>query len=237
VKIYRETFDDGPGGWYGWRSNFDGEKPLEIADGCAISRSPWWIDYNHAPPGAGYMHLLFILDTQRIPSERKLSVAGNNRFIQQGFGTNFIDAELTFRLKGELLPRDAQLYLLCQGTHDNICTGWLLTGEPISVTKEWSEHTVHCQLDADQWTSMGSRHDRTETYGHRPLETVLADVNVDILLVLYPLDIAPMGPLDGDPHRLRPEVDYPVWRSRLPEGYVVLNEVQIAFARESKNEP
>ena len=120
-------------------------------------------------PGAGYMHLLFILDTQRIPSERKLSVAGNNRFIQQGFGTNFIDAELTFRLKGELLPRDAQLYLLCQGTHDNICTGWLLTGEPISVTKEWSEHTVHCQLDADQWTSMGSRHDRTETYGHRPL--------------------------------------------------------------------
>jgi hypothetical protein len=50
------------------------------------------------------------------------------------------------------------------------------------------------------------------------LERVLRDVNTDILLVLYPLDAAPMGPLAGDPHRLRPERDYPVWRSRLPEG-------------------
>ena len=55
-------------------------------------------------------------------------------------------------------------------------------------------------------------------------------MNTDILLVLHPLDVAPMGPLDGDPHRLRPEKDYPVWRSRLPEGYVWLDEVQIEFA-------
>jgi hypothetical protein len=39
-----------------------------------------------------------------------------------------------------------------------------------------------------------------------------------------------MGPLDSDPHRLRPERDYPVWRSRLPEGYVYLDEVRIEFA-------
>ena len=49
---YTETFDNGPGGWYGWISNAAGPKPLEIKDSCAISRSPWWIDYNHAPPGA-----------------------------------------------------------------------------------------------------------------------------------------------------------------------------------------
>jgi hypothetical protein len=39
-----------------------------------------------------------------------------------------------------------------------------------------------------------------------------------------------MGPdvIDqGDRHRLRPEKDYPVWRSRLPEGYVMLDEVCI----------
>jgi hypothetical protein len=36
-----------------------------------------------------------------------------------------------------------------------------------------------------------------------------------------------MGPIGGDPHRLRPEKDYPVWRSRLPEGYVILDEVRI----------
>ena len=58
---------------------------------------------------------------------------------------------------------------------------------------------------------------------------MLGDVNADILLVLFPLDVAPMGPLNGDPHLLRPEKDYPVWRSRLPEGYVMLDEVRIEF--------
>lgn len=38
-----------------------------------------------------------------------------------------------------------------------------------------------------------------------------------------------MEPLDENPHVLRPERDYPVWRSRLPEGYVMLDEVRIEF--------
>lgn len=230
TKIYRETFEQGPGGWYGWDSNFAGDKPLELDEGCVISRSPWWIDYNHAPPGAGYMHLLFMLDTQRAPSERHMAIAGDNHFVEHGFGTNFVDAELTLRLKGELISHDTELLLLCQGVHDDLCSGWLLTGQPFTVTDDWSESTVHARLDSDQWTCLGSRHDRMATYGHRPLETVLADVNTDILLVLFPLDIAPMGPLDDDPHSLRPEVDYPVWRSRLPEGYVSLDEVRIKFS-------
>jgi len=62
-----------------------------------------------------------------------------------------------------------------------------------------------------------------------PLATVLGDVNVDILFVLHPLDIEPMGPIDGDRHHLRPEKDYPVWRSRLPEGYVLLDEISIRW--------
>ena len=36
--------------------------------------------------------------------------------------------------------------------------------------------------------------------------------------------------VDGEPHILRPERDYPVWRSRLPEGYVVMDTVEIEFA-------
>jgi len=57
----------------------------------------------------------------------------------------------------------------------------------------------------------------------------LSNVNVDILLVLYPLDIEPMEPIEADRHLLRPEKDYPVWRARLPEGYVFLDEVRISF--------
>jgi hypothetical protein len=46
-----------------------------------------------------------------------------------------------------------------------------------------------------------------------------------------------MGPLHGDPHRLRPERDYPVWRSRLPEGYLMLDEVRIEFAKKTGDRP
>lgn len=229
MKEYRESFDEDPGGWFGWISNAIGPRPLEMRDGSAISRSPWWIDYNHAPPGAGYMHLLYMLFTSGAAGEHHREVAGPNRYIAGGFGTDFTNARVTLRLKGELLARGAQLHLLCQGVHDGICTGWLLTGQSFDVTDDWSERSVICTPDERQWTCLGSRHDRTDFYGRTPLTTVLADANADILLVLFPLDIAPMGELNGDPHQLRPEQDYPVWRSRLPEGYVALDEVRIEF--------
>ena len=124
----------------------------------------------------------------------------------------------------------SQLLLLCQAVQEEMCSGWLITGQPVHVTHDWSEQTVIAVPEPADWTCLGARHDRTDFYGEIPLETVLHDVNTDILLVLFPLDIAPMGPLAGEPHRLRPEKDYPVWRSRLPEGYVLLDEVQIEFA-------
>ena len=229
MPTYIETFDDDPGGWFGWISNAAGPRPLEIADGAATSRSPWWIDYNHAPPGAGYMHLLYMLFTAGKAGEHHHEVAGPNRYIAGGFGTDFTNAKITLRLKGELVQNGTQLYLLCQGTHDGICTGWILTGQPFEVTADWSEQTIHCRPDEDQWTCLGCRHDRADYYGRTPLKSVLADVNTDILLVLFPLDVAPMGPIAGDPHQLRPERDYPVWRSRLPEGYVTLDEIRIEF--------
>jgi len=40
-----------------------------------------------------------------------------------------------------------------------------------------------------------------------------------------------MGSIEGDPHILRPEKDYPVWRGRLPEGYVMLDEIRIEFPK------
>jgi hypothetical protein len=231
MRAYRETFDDGPGGWFGFIDNAQGPRPLEVRDSYAVTRSPWWIDYNHAPPGAGYLHLLYMLLTRGAPGERQREVSGENRYIQQGFGTDFTNARITLKLKGELLARGAKLHFLCQGIHDGICTGWLLTGQTFEITEEWSEQTVVCTPDESQWKCLGSRHDRADFYGHTPLAKVLADSNVDILFVLHPLDIAPMGPLDGDPHRLRPERDYPVWRGRLPEGYVLLDEVRIEFPR------
>ena len=230
TQTYVETFDNGAGGWVGWISNAAGPKPLEVRDSCLVSRSPWWIDYNHAPPGAGYLNLLTMLLTRGPFGEHQREVSGENRFVSGGFGTDFTNAKVTLRLKGELIANGAKLCLLVQSVQEDICSGWLLTGDPFVVTPDWSEQTVVAVPDASRWTPLGSRHDRTDYYGTIDLPRVLANVNADILLVLHPLDVVPMGPLAGDPHRLRPERDYPVWRSRLPEGYVLIDEVRIEFA-------
>ena len=89
MGIYTESFDHGPGGWDGWISNSKGPKALEVKESAIISRSPWWIDYNHAPPGGGYMHLLFGLKTSGPESEHERETAGDNRFIAGGYSTGF----------------------------------------------------------------------------------------------------------------------------------------------------
>ena len=226
---YIEHFDKGPAGWYGWISNAAGPARLEVKDGYASSRSPWWIDYNHAPPGLGYMHLLYMLNTGGRPGEHQRETEGENQFLQQGFPTNFTNAQFTLRLRGEVETKGAKCHLLIQGAQNELVSGWLLTGQSFDITPDWSEQTVALVPDATQWSCMQARHDRTESYGELPLSTILADVNVDILLVLYPLEIEPMGAIEGDRHQLRPEKDYPVWRSRLPEGFVCLDEVRIRF--------
>lgn len=236
ARVYRETFDNGPSGWFGWISNHGGPKALEWSPGQVTSRSPWWIDYNHAPPGAGYLHMLAVLLTGgRAHGEAYLDAGGLNRFIEQGFPTDFTDARLTFRLKGELEGRNAHLVLLVQGTVDGLTSGWMLTGSPLSVPEDWAEQTVVAAADEHQWTCLGSRHDRTRSYGHIPLAQILRDVNADIMLALFPLDVVPMGRITDDPHRLRAGRDYPVWTSRLPEGYVTIAEVGIEFNEEPRS--
>ena len=85
--------------------------------------------------------------------------------------------------------------------------------------------------DPKLWTALGTRPERADTYGTRPLENVLANVSTNVHIVLFPLDVVPMGPTEGDIDKLRAGHDYPVWRSRLPEGYVLFDTVQIEFAK------
>lgn len=226
---YVETFDDGTGGWYGWISNSGGPKRLEEKDGAVIARSPWWIDYNHAPPGAGYLHMVFCQSTKGPEGEHLFDTAGRSRFISGRHSTNFANARLTLRLKGELHTRGAQLVLLIQGNAGAVTSGWLLSGRPFEVTPDWSEQTVVLEPDQSLWTCLGARHDRTDMYGTVEFDKILRGVNVNMMLILFPLTVEPMGPIDGDPHRLRAGKDYPVWTSRLPEGYVMLDTVRLDY--------
>ena len=235
---YTETFDDGPGGWILWGA--EGQAPLERGQSTVVSRGPWWIDPNHAPPGGGYLHLLFNLYTKLTAhggSGQQYSeyseAGGRNNFVADGFPTDFTDASMTLRIKGELEAKGTRLVLLVQakvGEVGDRSAGQALTAQPFEVTQDWSEQTITLTPDADQWLWLGARHDKTHMYVRADVADVLRDVTANILLVLHPVDVVPAEPIDGDPHILRPGKDYAADPSRLPSGYVMLDEVRIEFA-------
>jgi hypothetical protein len=288
ARCFVEDFSESQAGFYGWRGNQEGAKALEYLPdedgGAVLSRSPWWIDYNHAPApsgqgaGAGYLHMVYTYHLAGAPAESYAEFGGGaggaehtNAFIHGGHPTDWRNAQLTVRLRGEVeRTNGASLCLLIQSVVDGISSGYILTSQPIPITPEYSETTITCFDDETKWTPLGSRHDRTTTYGVKPFQDVISDINTNILLIFFPLDVQPVaalwpphlggGPatshglhlpvggrdpirernrgqytdeecsLPGGAHYLRPERDYPVWRNRLPDGYVLLSRFEVAFS-------
>ena len=223
-KVYVEDFDEGPGGWEEWPN------PLVVKDSYAITSSPWWVDFNHAPPGGGYLHLLYCLYTNLEDAKKRESVAGKNRFTAGNFPFNWINASITVRIKGDMKMRDTELVLLAQSSVGSHRQNHVLSGQPIKVTKDWTEQTLTLVPDQSQWTSLGSRHDRMDFYGHGNIEDVLKDLNGDIIFVLHPLKIVPKQKIENDIHILRAGRDYDVDENYLPEGYVMLDKISIEFS-------
>lgn len=230
MTTYVEDFDDGPGGWMRVVDNFAPVAALPIANGVVRCQGPWWVDYNHAPPGGGYLQLLMCLVTKGPSGESIREAAGENRFVEAGFPTDFTNARISLRLRGELEAAGTKFSVLIQGSIDGLVSGWVLTGQTFTVTEDWTEQTVTLAPDPAQWTSIGSRHDRTDTYGERPLRDILRNVNVNMHLIMFPVKPRPMGRLDGDPHRLRAGRDYPIWPSSIAQGYVEVDRIAIEFA-------
>ena len=205
-------------------------RPLEHRGSTVATRSPWWIDYNHAPPGAGYLHMLMGLNTTGPQGEAVREASGPEPLHRGRVRHGPPERGVHAGAPGRAADRGAGMVLLVQGAVDGITSGWALTGQPFHVRPGLTRQTVRLVPDEGQWTALGSRQGREDMYGVKPLERVLAEVNTNILLIMFPLTVEPMGPLDGDPNRLRPERDYPVWRRALPEGYIVVDEVELAFA-------
>jgi hypothetical protein len=230
MTSYVEEFDDGPGGWFRVVDNYNPPAGLPIRNGAVRCQGPWWVDYNHAPPGGGYLQLLMCLVTSGPSTEAVREVAGANRFTGGRFPTDFTNARVTLRTRGELEAAGTRLSLLVQGSVDGIVSGWVLSGDTFAVNRDWTETTVTARPDPALWTSIASRHDRTDTYGEKPLARVLADVNVNIHIIMFPVQPRPMGEIGGDPHVLRAGRDYPIWPSSIAQGYVEVDRVKIDFA-------
>jgi hypothetical protein len=136
---------------------------------------------------------------------------------------------MTVRLRGELQARGAELLLLAQSETDKTTANMVLTGQPFRVTREWSEQTVTLAPDPGQWTCLGSRHDLTELYGCDDIEKVLEDVNIDLIFVLFPLEVVPLSDGVTDLHTPRAGADYAVDRDRLPKGLIMFDWVKIEY--------
>jgi hypothetical protein len=233
-ETYVEDFDRGAGGWLANRYD-----PLPIYDGIAYCFGPWYLDSHHAPPGAGYLHMLMYLYTsdKNVGPERR-SHLQENRFIEQAKSTDLTNARLTVRLRGEIDLQGAQLLLLVQGKTAKTTANFVLSGQPLRVEHNWTEQTLVLAPDPRQWTCLGARWDKVADYGCDEIGAVLRDVNWDIMLVLFPLKIVPAHPeLVKDMHKMRPGQDYPGYPSYeveqkfLPKGIVMIDRIRIDYAR------
>ena len=225
---YIETFDIGPGGWIAWGEG--GAAPAEVRDGVLYSRSPWWVDFNHAPPGAGYLHLLACLHTHRqAMAGSVVDVASPNRYIEEGKSRDVTTAKVTVRVRGEVDLKGAEVVLLIQADIPGTRANFVLTSQPVRITPQWSDQTITLLPDLGQWVCLGSRHDRTDTYGCGDIADALRDPNVDIILCLFPRTVVPAAEVD-DPHKLRAGLDYEVDRCCLPSGVVMLDTITIEYA-------
>lgn len=140
--------------------------PAIIEEGALVSRSPWGIDANHAPPGGGYLHLLFILYTapQPTPGPRYGPLMADNRFISGGYPRDFRNARVTARLKGSVDLQGAELRLHCQARVGDKAVNFVLASQPFVATADWSQQTVTLVPDPAQWLCLGARHDLQDVY-------------------------------------------------------------------------
>ena len=239
---YIETFDNGPGGWVANRRD-----PLPVWDGVAYCFGPWFVDPNHAPPGAGYLHMLmFITTTPKWVARKEYP---SNGFVEGRKSTNLTNARLTLRSRGAFdLPPEApggiakprkpgevpmglqgsQLLLWVQAETQGTTANFALTGQPFEITREWSVQTVVLRPDPTEWTCAGGRRDLIGHYGCADIAEVLRDVNLDLYLVLFPLKILPVGAV-GSPHQTRAGEHYPVQQEFLPKGLLMVDTVSIEY--------
>ncbi len=226
-RTYLETFDDGPGGWYA-----DRRYALPTWDGVAYCHGPWFLDANHAPPGAGYLHMVMWLYTHHrwlAPGLGRTLPYTDNRFVEEAHSTDFTNARLTVRLRGRVDLKGAQLLLLVHSENGGRNVNLVLHTQPFRITREWSEQSVTLVPEPDQWTCLGGRHDMLDTRVCADVDEVLADVNANIMFVLFPLEIVPLCGDVEHPHKLRAGVDYPVDPDHLPQGLLMFDTVRIEF--------
>jgi hypothetical protein len=185
VPVYGETFSEGPGGWHTYLTDLHPDSIPPQAFGCwlswnaryacmaqlfwnddrAASRSPWWVDPNHAPPGAGYLQLVAF-------------VYLNGYF--GGLPDAALDLSAT-RLRARvrvdsLATNGGHLHFWFQavGPGPGTYVNYVLTRFPLEQAVAWGEWAIlDIPLDptSDAWTCLGAADEYAERYKCVPVST------------------------------------------------------------------
>ena len=122
------------------------------------------------------------------------------------------------------------LTLWVQADVDDTRPNFALTGQSLTVTEDLSEQTLLLSDDPSQWTCVGGRHDKQELYGYGDIRDALRDVNCDLILVIFPLNVIPLdAPLEMR-DQLRTHRDYEPDYAYLPSGVIEFDTIRIDYS-------
>lgn len=184
VRMINTSFDDEPCSLWTTYAARDGDfslaeiKPLDIGiepdgNGYAISSSPWWIDPNHAFPGAGYLNLIAVAYY-----EGWFGVDGAVRNFHLGNGKplDMSNALVKVRYRAPMLtlaPESTLVFWFQTRALDPVSdafeyVNYALTSQPLPIVAgdfSWQEVELLLSSDSESWTCLGSNDDRDDVYG------------------------------------------------------------------------
>lgn len=194
--LYSEDFSRGSRGWHYYaKSPFNNILSCIHSvppDGCVIpcrwengfieSRSPWWIDYNHKPPGAGLLNVLFVIWLD--------SYYGGLR--QKSLDLR--DARLHCRVmiaEANLKGNHVYFWFQTFNSEENKYHNYVLTKRPLDVSKaasSWRDVTIPINTDGADWTCLGSSQERSDKYACGSIEMDLQNVNANLGFIQMQVD-------------------------------------------------
>lgn len=185
-------------------------------DRYAVSSAPWWIDPNHAAPGAGYLHLVAFAYHHDWSSDGEITVPSPGRPMDLRNAT----VHLRYRAPTLRLPPSAKLYLWFQtkissaaAPEGRVYVNYLLDSRPLPVgtaASGWLDVTLRLPTDDSQYRCLGSSASRTDRYGcAASVADALRDWNIDLGFVIVFPDEGAAEQISGSVEFQRVSIDLP----------------------------
>ena len=175
--------------WTSWLSLTACTIDVPVAGDRMVLESPWWLDPNHAPPGAGYLGLVTWTYLDGGPDETTFGVPA----------LDLRDVTLRVALRAENLDlKGSHLNFWFQTTMpDGRFANFVYQRAPIErhLPANGSDlELVEITLsgDPDAWTCLSTAPDRADFYGCMDVREAMSAVDNDFGFILFPVSGSPL---------------------------------------------